>query len=132
MRGTGHQCSYALSRCDPCHAPPDLIALLQTWHSAGRQLHLTLLPIIRTADAALMARLQQNRRLQPWLGEVLNPTTAVWHGVADALVAALRDQGFYPEETTWAQAAAPGVEENATAASLPGDTGVLWLAARTY
>lgn len=113
--------------------PPDELTRLHAWYAAGRRLQLTLLPLVRTTDAALMARLQQNRRLHPWLGEVLNPTTAVWHGEIDAFLTALRRQGFYPDVTALDQAvSAAAVEETAAGAVAAPDAGALWLAARTY
>ena len=113
---------------------PDQVACLHTWYAAGQQLQLRLLPLLRTTDAALMARLQQNRRLQPWLGEVLNPTTAVWQGDGAAFVAALRQQGFYPDAATWSPGETPPpAETGEEAAATPlRDAGALWLAARTY
>jgi hypothetical protein len=117
---------------------PDLQARLYAWHAAGCQLQLTQLPLIRTTDAALMARLQQNRRLQPWLGEVVSPTTAVWQGDSAAFLAALRAQGFYPAATglTPMGSAAPATHstENAPApvGGQPVDSSALWLAASVY
>ena len=113
---------------------PDQVACLHTWYAAGRQLQLRLLPLLRTTDAALMARLQQNRRLQPWLGEVLSPTTAVWQGDGAAFVAALRQQGFYPDAAAWSPGETPPpAETGEEAAATPlRDAGALWLAARTY
>lgn len=114
---------------------PDDLARLHTWYAAGRRLQLTLLPLVRTADTALMAHLQQNRRLHSWLGEVLNPTTAVWQGEIGAFLTALRHQGFYPDATALRQAvptaAAADTEGDLVATPVP-DAGVLWLAARTY
>ncbi|MCE7985714.1 MAG: WYL domain-containing protein [Caldilinea sp. CFX5] len=116
---------------------PDQLAHLHNWYAAGQQLQLLLLPLVRTTDAALMARLQQNRRLQPWLGEVLSPTTAIWHGDGAAFVAALRQQGFYPDAAAWSQEGTPpagetGATGEGAAPALVRDAGALWLAARIY
>lgn len=106
---------------------PDHLARLQAWHAAGQRLQLLLLPVVRTADAELMAQLYQNRALQTGLGELLNPTVAVWQGAAPAWAALLSQQGFYPDSS------ALDLADNTAApeAPLPTDS-ILWLAARTY
>ncbi|MEZ4866035.1 MAG: hypothetical protein R3C14_32265 [Caldilineaceae bacterium] len=108
---------------------PNQLARLHQWHTAGRQLRLTLLPVLRTTESTLMARLQQTPALRPFLGELLAPTVAVWQGEQAAFLTALRKAGFIPDLDS--STGAPPAEPDRPAISLPtAEAALFWLAAR--
>jgi hypothetical protein len=102
--------------------PTALYAQLAAWHSAGRQVQVQYLPLLRTTTPAQLAAIVQEPSLQGAVGEVLAPTVAVIASDLTTFAQHFAQAGYFastpPHELT--------LTENQAARA------ALWLAGQLY